>query len=304
MKAPVFLFFLGVWGSLHAQIGYFGHLGQFSNEPVGVFGDLFLQKGVWYAHGFPKPVVYISPKATIAMTSMDPYMENTIVSTKRSGLLFPLGLLGVSVPINSTQDTLSRISLTLEAEAPIGVPFENKIQISAPFVWSLEGYGNVEFEVKKESLNHWFSDSTWCQWIGNTSLGWETIESHFSHTDALQFSSPVESSRYSKITIVQFREETSLNVAEAITPNGDGINDTWVITPIEHFPNAHIHVMNIRGVVVFESLDNYQNDWTGRHYRTGDFLPTGTYFYSIQWHDDHGKTTLKRGKVVIKTTQK
>jgi gliding motility-associated-like protein len=75
-----------------------------------------------------------------------------------------------------------------------------------------------------------------------------------------------------------------LNVVSAITPNGDGINDTWVIYNIENHPNSVIRVFNNNGSEVFYS-NNYHNDWDG-HYNNTGMLPVGSYFYQIDLEGD------------------
>jgi gliding motility-associated-like protein len=67
-------------------------------------------------------------------------------------------------------------------------------------------------------------------------------------------------------------------VSEAMTPNGDGVNDTWRVINIENYPNAMVVVYNIWGNEVFRSRA-YKNDWNGK--RDGDLLPEGSYYYQI-----------------------
>ncbi len=57
--------------------------------------------------------------------------------------------------------------------------------------------------------------------------------------------------------------EITLNVSQAITSNGDGINDTWIIENITYHPKAKISVFSRWGVEVFTSSGNHQNDWAG-----------------------------------------
>ena len=66
-----------------------------------------------------------------------------------------------------------------------------------------------------------------------------------------------------------------------ITPDGNGENDTWVIEYIEHYPDAHVRVLNRWGEEVFYSK-SYNNaaGWNGRN-KNGDVLPEGTYYYII-----------------------
>ena len=77
-----------------------------------------------------------------------------------------------------------------------------------------------------------------------------------------------------------------LNVSEAITPNGDGINDTWVIYNIENYPGTIIRVFNRWGAEVFYSRD-YKNDWDGHYNNSQDALPTSaSYLYQIDLNGD------------------
>ncbi|MCO6173609.1 gliding motility-associated C-terminal domain-containing protein [Flavobacterium sp. NRK F10] len=70
-----------------------------------------------------------------------------------------------------------------------------------------------------------------------------------------------------------------------LSPNNDGQNDTWVIENITDYPQAKIEVFDRNGVAVFHTV-NYQNDWDGRRNGTGDLVPVGSYFYSIDVFGD------------------
>ena len=83
-----------------------------------------------------------------------------------------------------------------------------------------------------------------------------------------------------------------LNVSEAITPNGDGDNDTWVIYNIENHPGSIVRVFNRWGKEVFYSRD-YKNDWDGHYKDFSNNLPTsGSYYYQIDLGGD-GTIDLK-----------
>ncbi|WP_335967332.1 gliding motility-associated C-terminal domain-containing protein, partial [Galbibacter sp. PAP.153] len=72
-----------------------------------------------------------------------------------------------------------------------------------------------------------------------------------------------------------------LNASQAFTPNGDGINDTWVIYNIENYPNSIVHVFNSWGKEVFKAR-NYQNDWDGHYNNYKEKLPeSGSYYFQI-----------------------
>ena len=66
--------------------------------------------------------------------------------------------------------------------------------------------------------------------------------------------------------------------AEAITPNGDNINDFWIIPGINNYPNARINIYNRWGHEVFRTK-NYKNDWNGVY--KSEKLPSGSYLYII-----------------------
>ncbi|EAR03024.1 BspA family leucine-rich repeat surface protein [Maribacter sp. HTCC2170] len=74
--------------------------------------------------------------------------------------------------------------------------------------------------------------------------------------------------------------EPLLKPAEAFTPNGDGINDTWVIPGIDSYSNAKVTVYNRWGHEVFAAI-NYRNDWNGNHGSNSKKLPAGSYLYII-----------------------
>ena len=77
-----------------------------------------------------------------------------------------------------------------------------------------------------------------------------------------------------------------INVSQAITPNGDGVNDTWVIYNIENHPGSIVRVFNRWGKEVFYS-NNYQNDWDGHYKDLKEGLPTtGAYLYQIDLNGD------------------
>jgi gliding motility-associated-like protein len=80
-------------------------------------------------------------------------------------------------------------------------------------------------------------------------------------------------------------DTVELNVAQAITPNGDGINDTWVIYNLGYHPGATVRVFNTYGVQVFYSA-NYQNNWGGNYEGKNEMLPVGSYLYQIDLGSD------------------
>ncbi len=67
-------------------------------------------------------------------------------------------------------------------------------------------------------------------------------------------------------------------VTNVITPNGDGVNDQFLIGCLDNFPDAQVKIFNRWGDVIYAAAP-YSNDWEGTY--KGRPLPAGTYFYSL-----------------------
>jgi len=98
-------------------------------------------------------------------------------------------------------------------------------------------------------------------------------------------------------------------VHNAFSPNGDGINEEFVIEQIDQlacYPTNTVEVYNRWGVLVYETR---QYDNTTRVFKgtsegrvTVDRsaqLPTGTYFYIINYTDKEGNNNHKEGYLYL-----
>ena len=94
------------------------------------------------------------------------------------------------------------------------------------------------------------------------------------------------------ITVVPY----CIKPMNAFTPNGDGINDLWLITNGNCLSNARVQVYNRYGAKVFEDLD-YKNNWDGTY--NGKPLPDGTYYYVISFQLINSRVESKTGNVTI-----
>jgi len=74
----------------------------------------------------------------------------------------------------------------------------------------------------------------------------------------------------------------TLEIQKGFSPNGDGINDEFVI-PTTNAESIEIKIYNRMGVLVWESADYTQGDlWDGQYQDTDVDVPEGTYFYVIK----------------------
>ncbi|HOR59820.1 MAG TPA: gliding motility-associated C-terminal domain-containing protein [Bacteroidales bacterium] len=74
-----------------------------------------------------------------------------------------------------------------------------------------------------------------------------------------------------------------LKIPDAFTPNGDGINDTWIIENIKMFPGARIYVFNRWGQEVWMGYPD--EEWDGKYYNNSKPMPAGTYLYVIELYN-------------------
>lgn len=84
--------------------------------------------------------------------------------------------------------------------------------------------------------------------------------------------------------------ELFLEIPNVITPNGDGINDVFVINGLEKCEKFHLIIKNQSGRQVL-STQVYHNDWGGG-------AQAGTYFYSISY-EYNGKPQMRNGVITV-----
>jgi gliding motility-associated-like protein len=77
--------------------------------------------------------------------------------------------------------------------------------------------------------------------------------------------------------------EKCLVIPTIITPNNDGVNDTWQIKNIDLFPNAEVFIFTRWGKLVFHSKNLSANPWNGTY--EGALLPTDSYHYVLHLND-------------------
>jgi gliding motility-associated-like protein len=95
--------------------------------------------------------------------------------------------------------------------------------------------------------------------------------------------------------------EDGLVVHQAVSPNGDGVNDFLNIEGISNYPDNKLKIMNRNGTLVYEAdgYDNRSKTFDGHSNKTGVMQLPGTYFYSLDYTVD-GKPKHKTGFIVLK----
>ncbi|WP_082161795.1 ice-binding family protein [Rufibacter radiotolerans] len=85
---------------------------------------------------------------------------------------------------------------------------------------------------------------------------------------------------------------TEIVIPTVFSPNGDGINDSFVIRNLLNFPDNDLTVYNRWGNEIFKTK-NYRNNWMA----TG--LEEATYFYVLRVRGCDGKDQVFRGPVQV-----
>ena len=91
--------------------------------------------------------------------------------------------------------------------------------------------------------------------------------------------------------------EKDISISTAITPNGDGFNESFDIQGIDLCGFvAEIKIFNRWGERVFESED-ITVSWNGKVNNTGIECPSGTYFYIINYTFEFGVENEGKGPI-------
>lgn len=98
-----------------------------------------------------------------------------------------------------------------------------------------------------------------------------------------------------EITNVMVDDCRDVVIHDVITPNGDGINDAWVIEGLQYYPHNSVQLYDKLGDKVFDRV-GYSNDWKGGS------LPDGTYYYLVRLNAPnlHGSKNVWTGSLLIK----
>jgi len=85
-----------------------------------------------------------------------------------------------------------------------------------------------------------------------------------------------------------------LIIPDAISPNGDGLNETWIIPGLLERETRKMIIVNRWGSVLF-NRESYENDWNGDN-KDGKPLPEGTYYYYLDMGAEFG---TREGPITI-----
>ena len=97
-------------------------------------------------------------------------------------------------------------------------------------------------------------------------------------------------------TVTLLEDPEGVVIFETFTPNGDGVNDEFVIKRLSKYPDNNLQIFNRWGVKVFDK-DQYEQPGVERFkgysdgrvtVGKGEPLPIAAYFYTLNYVDDNG----------------
>ncbi|MEM1358528.1 MAG: gliding motility-associated C-terminal domain-containing protein [Bacteroidota bacterium] len=107
-------------------------------------------------------------------------------------------------------------------------------------------------------------------YVGEIALDYEVLSDDCSAASATVF--------------VRIGKDVSCEAPNIFTPNGDNMNDFFVVPcllDVNSFPESQVTIYNQWGDEVYRSGKPYRNDWDGTY--QGSNLPVATYFYIINF---------------------
>ena len=124
------------------------------------------------------------------------------------------------------------------------------------------------------------------QTVTLTASGSATVEFENSTTNVVIELSNISNGNCS-LTLTESATVTveSCSIPKGISPNGDGLNDSWDLSA---YNIKKVEIFNRYGTKVY-SKSNYENEWFGQS-DSGNELPDGTYYFVIDFTDLETKT--------------
>lgn len=100
-------------------------------------------------------------------------------------------------------------------------------------------------------------------------------------------------------TVIYFQIDVfdcNLFIPSAFTPNGDGLNDEFIVYSPMEISHYECTIFDKSSRVLFQTK-SIQQGWNGTS--DGKLLPTGGYFYIIKYRDRMNEQHIQKGQVVL-----
>jgi gliding motility-associated-like protein len=228
---------------------------------------------------FDIPTLYFCPEGSLDYTvNIEGYTIISYVWTNPAGQII------------STTDTITGVTVlgnyTLTVTSENGCTFTDTFEVKyfdVPVIEKLEFNGNtaVVYATGLQTILYSIDGVTWQS--GNTFYNLPTGITSFYV-------------KYVNSDCIVKQQGVVLDIKNAITPNGDGINDEWIVKNLHVFGDRRstVKIFDRYQMLIFEQSSNTQFFWDGTI--KGRAIPTSSYWYVITLPD--GRTFT--GWVLVK----
>lgn len=190
----------------------------------------------------------------------------------------------ISVQTSGTVDAVDDIATT-DVEVLVNIDVDANDTGSSSTVTIVDNPSNGVASVQSDGSIDYLPFSGY---VGNDSLTYMICD---------VFCSSICDTAMVRITIAKDEE---LIIPGGFSPNGDGINELFIIEGLDAYPNNSLTIFNRWGDIIYTAAP-YMNNWSGqaegKRTISGDVVVTGTYFYVLDLGDG---SELLNGSIEIK----
>jgi gliding motility-associated-like protein len=245
--------------------------------------------------------------STTERADHDTHVNGFVRSHNRTNFVYPIGHDNILQPVHFKSEASDAVlDFAYNHSSHSNLSTENDLErVSDEFYWSVKGKGSAKLYFTWNAFSN--LDRLTDNKIENLTIAaydgteWKNIPAQIDEITLQEGGTPslvsgsissidlVDPSLYSAFSLARKKVDSSgiydFVVSEAITPNGDGINDTWYVEGILDHPNSRIVVFNRLNQIVFQAK-GYQNNWRGNYKNNSKTLPEASYFYTIDLEGD------------------
>jgi gliding motility-associated-like protein len=192
---------------------------------------------------------------------------------------------------------LSCVSDTSEIGLVINPKSVGGALVGDTFICSFSNNGTVVLSGEQGDVKQWeYSENQGIDWVVlSDTVSFKSYENLNRNRDyrvlVMNGECPSEYSSQTSIIVTNDESCAGVKIANLLTPNGDGKNDTWLFEYKKDKPTISVRIFSRMGTEVYFN-PNYENEWDGTF--NGKKLQDGTYYYIVEL-DGNGE--LLKGSV-------
>jgi len=283
--------------------------------PMTVFlsGEVLADRGTGTEYG----LMSFGANSTAERADHNSHVNGFVRSHNSENFVYPIGHDNVLQPVHFKSDSGAVLDFAYSHLPHTNLSVESDLEsVSDDFYWTIHGTGasRVYFSWNTFSNLDRLTDNK-LENLGIAAFDgteWKKIPAQIDEISFMGGATPsllsgsissiemIDPASYSAFTLARLKDKSGgiydFEVSEAITPNGDGLNDTWFVEDILDHPNSIVKVFNRLGQIVFQAK-GYQNDWRGHYKNNSEILPEAPYFFTIDLENDG--TVDKSGWIYI-----